>query len=96
MQNPAILEISDLVKRIDSRDKWQIGGLPIRIGDFPNEPLAWFYAALEPADVDRLASGECIAVSRLAALELQRKNAHSDQVRTMNTLEAFRNNGADA
>src|SRR5207248_6537884 len=100
LQNPAVLVIQDFLGRIDPNSGLKdflsaiwVGGLycyGLADGELRIKTL------FEAKSGVRLIAGQAEGFSILSRLKLQRQNSHADQVRAMNALVAFGNNGAHA
>src|SRR6516225_1804211 len=95
MQDAAILEVIELIERIDPAEQRDIHLRSIREGDVRrqlHQRLEFYYAA----DGYGLAALEPEIHPRHPLLEDEGKHTHADEVRAVNTFEALRDHGAHA
>src|SRR4051794_36625231 len=93
MQDAAVLEVADLVRRVEPDPRLELD----RIGPVPPRGDADRLrpALIEIADLDRLLAVEPERLDRLALRKLQGQDAHPDQVRAVDPLEALGDHRAD-
>src|SRR5262249_35008975 len=95
VQDAAVLEIVELVERVDAR-KQRDGALrSVAIGDFGLDPLAWVDLA-QALQAHRLDTGQAERLPGGPFREHERQYAHADQVRAVDALEAFGDHRPDA
>src|SRR5215470_2429629 len=96
LQDAAVLEVFQLVERIDARD--QRNALQSAVGrhDLGDQPLARLELAVQATDRDLLAALEAERLPRGSLLETEWDHAHADQVRAVDALERLAHHGADA
>src|SRR4029077_8264495 len=94
-QDSAMAEILDLVERIDPANG--VEALVAAIGPLEGDAdiHAGRYPAGETTDREHLFAGERQGLAIHALLELKRQHTHADEVGAVDTLEAFRQRGAD-
>src|SRR4051812_31212943 len=94
LQNPAVNEVVLLLRRVDAHDRGELllPAVLARRGDL--HVLRALRAQAD--DVERLVALEAQALGGFARLELQRHDAHADQVRAVNALVALGDHGTDA
>src|SRR5581483_7123000 len=95
VQDAAVLEIFDLVERVDAAAEAELPPAVVLRGDGADD----VHARLDPAghalDVDRLATVK-LQVGDGDFLQGQRENAHADEVGAVDALEALGHHGPDA
>src|SRR5262244_2225964 len=88
--------ILNLVRRVDSRDSLEVLLLPV-LGTHANiNEHSRPNPCSNAFDIENFKAGKTQAGGAFARLELQWKNAHADQVASVNTLEAFGEDGLHA
>src|ERR1043165_3911500 len=96
LQDAAVLEVVQLVERIDAADQRNPLERSVGCNNLGNQPLARLEIAVQAADRDRLVALQSKRMPGGALLEDQWDYAHSDQVRTMDALERLRDHRAHA
>src|SRR3954451_13679602 len=95
MKNAPVAEVLDLVEGIDPAHERNLLHRAVRRRDLGGEALARLEAARQPADGDGLVALQAEARPPRVALEHERRDAHADEVRAVDALEAFGDDGAD-
>ena len=75
-----MLVVIDLDGRINAATDWNIFNRAILARDFKREVLLRLQACIEANDVEGFSSVELQGLSGCAFLELERQNAHTDEV----------------
>src|SRR5881394_3358564 len=85
-----------LDRRIDPHDHADVLRGAVLAANAQRYLLSRTKTAADAGDVEGLAAVEAEGLSVDSFLELQREDAHADEVRAVDALETLRNHGADA
>ncbi len=96
MENPAVTEIFELVHRVDPRLQADAGRRPEAARDFGLEHLARPQLPGQPANCHFFITDKAEHLPAFALLELQRNDAHADEVGAVNALEGLGDDRPDA
>src|SRR5690606_23745198 len=94
-QNAPVLEVFDLVERIDAADERHGEPASVALGQAGLYHLARFQS-IETFEAYHLAAVETERLPARAGFEDERDDAHADEVGAMDALERLRNHGLDA
>ena len=95
MQHAAVLDVFDLDLGIDPAQEVDLLHRAIRVGERRLHGLARGQVALQPGDRHRLVTGQAQRFAGVAAGELERDDAHADEVGAVDALEALGDDRAD-
>ena len=95
MENAAIAVIFHLVSGIDPAQRREGEGRAIAAGDFDLYVLTRRKVG-KAFDAERVVGGQIERLARRAVFELQRQDAHANEVRPVDPLKAFNDDGAHA
>ncbi|MPL73108.1 hypothetical protein SDC9_18901 [bioreactor metagenome] len=96
MQHAAVLQVLDLDLGIDPGLELDRLHRAVLEGDGAGHQRQRLDVAFEALDRHHLVAGQAERLAGVAAGELERDDAHADQVRTVDPLEAFRDDRLDA
>src|SRR5262245_59427408 len=96
LQDAAVAVVIDLDRRVEPRGHHQRSARAVGPLHLDRHVLARLELARKAADRERLAPGEARGLGARARLELQRQDAHADQVRAVDALVALGDRGAYA
>src|SRR6478735_971927 len=96
VQDAAVAEVFELVERIDAADQRNQLDLAVRRGDLGLHALARLEVAREAVQGQGFVALEAERHPGGVAFEHQRNDAHADEVRAMDALEALGDDGANA
>src|SRR5437016_10955183 len=87
-EEPTVVVVRHVVGRVDARDRRErLRSTALVLGP-DREPLLWGEILGQALDVVDLASGETERGGRLPCLELERHDAHTNQVRAVDALRS--------
>src|SRR5579883_769835 len=96
MQDAAVAVIFELVEGIDAAEELDLLDGAIPAMDAAGELAARLEALGDAEDVEALAAVELERLARCAVLELQRHDAHPDEIGAVDALEALGDDRLDA
>src|SRR3954451_19092899 len=96
MQDAAVLEIFELVERIDAAEQRHVLLRTVGVGDFRRKFLARPQAFAKAVDRHLLIAFEAESRPGRAVLERAGQDTHADEIRAMDAFKAFGDDGADA
>src|SRR3954467_5078289 len=95
LQDTAVLEVVELIGRIDAANQRYALERAVRGHDFGNEPLVRLQIAVQTADRNGFVALEPKCLPGRSFLEHKWDHAHSDQVGAMDAFERLRDDGAN-
>src|SRR5215472_11419301 len=95
-QDAAVFERDELLGRVDARHNAELDRSPVAIAGMDGNGRSWLQTFRDAVNRVDLTAGEADGRSRLAALKLQRQDAHVDEVAPVNALEALGDDGLRA
>src|SRR5439155_18283054 len=95
-EESAVAVVLDVVGGIDPRDRLELARTTVLRRDAHGERLAGREAAGDPGHLVGLAARQPERGGVLAAPELERQDAHADEIAPVNALVALGDHGADA
>src|SRR5713101_6600103 len=96
LQDAAVLEVVELVQRIDAANHWNALEAAVGGDDLGDHALARLDLAVQPADGHLLVATQPERLPGRALLEAQRQHAHADEVRAMDAFERLGDDGPHA
>ena len=96
MENPAVTEVFELVHRVDPRLQADAGRRPEAARDLGLEHLARPQLPGQPTNCHFFITDKAKHLPAFAFLELQRNDAHADEVGAVNALEGLGDDRPDA
>src|SRR5918995_503735 len=95
LQDAAVAQVLDLDRRVHAGPDLELFGLAV-VARSPDGQLGAGRDLCETRDVEGLSAGQTQGVGALAFRILEGEDAHTDQVRAVNALEALGDDGLDA
>src|SRR5690606_17822211 len=96
LQNARVAVIIDVYHAVETADYRELEACAVFARRFDGQALAWLHIVREAFDIERLAAGDAERFPAGAVSELQRQNAHANEVAAVNPLEAFSDDRFDA
>src|SRR5579863_1813100 len=90
MENPAVLVVGDLERRIDTRNRENVSFFAVRVAHVDTHVLPRLEIARQTLDIEGLKARQPERFCILAGQKFERQHAHPYQVAAMDALEAFR------
>src|SRR6185295_16829744 len=96
LQDAAVLEVVELIERIDPTNQWNALERTVRRNDFGDQPLPRLEVPVQPTDRDGLVAAQAERLPGRSLLEHEWDHAHPDQVGPVDALERLRDDRTDA
>ena len=96
LQDTAVAVVVDINHGVQTNDRWEFELVPSSRVAITCNRLARLYVIVQANDVECFTACNAKRFPALSFLELERQNAHADQVGAVNPLEAFGDDGFDA